>query len=167
MIPAQNAKTVLMVPVANAAGVTNEMSFDRTGYDYCSIDILDAVTSTQTSAIATIVVSESDTLTTAAAMTAIPALSGSTATSTTYGFALPAAAATADGRVTTLNFDLKPRKKYIGLIITATAAAGATSIIAAVAHLTRGEETPITVADRDGINLYDTNIAGCVQVVNG
>ena len=166
MIPAQNSKTVIMVPVANVAATTNEMSFDRSGYDYCSIDILVGATSTQTSALASIIVSESDTLTTPEAMEAIPALSGSTTTSTSYGFALPAASATSAGLLTTINFDLKPRKKYIGLSLLGSAGGG-TAIIGCIAHLTRAEEVPTTAALKDGVNLYDTAASGCVQVVNG
>ena len=164
MISEQNCKTILMPPIANVAATTNEMSFDRSGYDYCVIDILVGDTSTQTSALNSIIVSESDTLTTPAAMEDIPALSGSTTTSTTYGFAIPAASATSAGSLHTLQFDLKPRKKYIGLSLLGSAAGG-TALIGVVAHLYRAEEAPITAANRDGINLYDTAASGCVTVV--
>lgn len=164
MISEQNCKTIIMPPVVNAAAATNEMSFDRTGFDYCVIDILVGTTSTQTSALNSIIVSESDTLTTPAAMEDIPALSGSTTTSTTYGFSLPAASATSAGLLTTIQFDLKPRKKYIGLSLLASAAGG-TAILGVIARLTRGGETPISAAERDGENLYDTNASGCVNVV--
>lgn len=159
-----NSKTIIMVPVANAAAVTNEMSFERSGFDYCSIDILVGNQSTQTSALNSIIVSESDTLTTPAAMEDIPALSGSTTTSTSYGFSLPAASATSAGLLTTINFDLRPRKKYIGLSLLASAAGG-TSVIGVIAHLYRGDETPISALERDGVNLYDTAASGCVTVV--
>lgn len=167
MISEQNCKTVIMVPVVNVAATTNEMSFDRSGYDYCVIDILVGDTSTQTSALASIIVSESDTLTTPAAMEDIPALSGSTTTSTSFAFAIPAASATSDGLLHTIQFDLKPRKKYIGLSLLGTAAVGGTAIIGVISHLYRGEESPLTAAQRDGENLYDTVASGCVTVHTG
>lgn len=166
MIPAQNCKTVIMPPVANVAATTNEMSFDRTGFDYCVIDILVGATSTQTSALNSIIVSESDTLTTPALMEDIPALSGSTTTSTAYGFAIPAASATSAGLLHTIQFDLKPRKKYIGLSLLGSAAGG-TANIGVIAHLYRGGVTPISAAERDGVNLYDTAASGCVTIVTG
>ncbi len=166
MIPAQNCKTIIMPSVVNVAATTNEMSFDRSGYDYCVIDILVGTTSTQTSALNSIIVSESDTLTTPASMEDIPALSGSTTTSTTYGFALPAVSATSQGLLTTIQFDLKKRKRYIGLSLLGSAAGG-TAQVAAIAHLFRANESPITAVDRDGVNLYDTNASGCVTVVTG
>ena len=164
MIPAQNVKTIIMPPVVNVAATTNEMSFDRSGFDYCVIDVLVGTGSTQTSALNSIIVSESDTLTTPAAMEAIPALSGSTATSTAYGFTLPAAAATSAGLLTTLQFDLKGRKRYIGLSLLGSAGGG-TAVVSAIARLSRGEESPVSAAQHDGINLYDTNASGCVKVV--
>lgn len=166
MISEQNCKTVIMVPVANVAATTNEMSFDRSGYDYCVIDILVGATSTETSALASIIVSESDTLTTPAAMEDIPALSGSTTTSTSFAFAIPAASATSAGLLHTIQFDLKPRKKYIGLSLLGSALGG-TSIIGVISHLYRGEESPLTAAQRDGVNLYATSASGCVTVHTG
>jgi len=166
MIPAQNVKTVIMAPVLNAAGVTNIMSFDRSGFDYCTIDILSGTTDTETNAIAQVNVAESDTLTTPSAMTDIPALCGSVTTSTSYMWAVPAVSATSQGSCITINIDLKGRKKYIGLSLLASAGGG-TASIAAIARLSRAEETPITAAQRDGVDEAYTQASGCVKVVSG
>jgi hypothetical protein len=72
--------------------------------------------------------------------------------------------ATSIGSVITLQFDLKPRKKYIGLTLTASAAGG-TAVIGAIAKLYRPEISPDTAAAKDGINLYDTAVSGCLKLV--
>ena len=165
MIPAQNVKTVVMAPVVNAAATTNIMSFDRTGFDYCVIDILSGTTSTQTNAIASIIVAESDTLTTPSLMEQIPALSGSAATNTSYGWAVPAVTATSQGSVITLQMDLRHRKKYIGLSLLGSAGGG-TASIAAIARLSRGNESPVTAAEHDGVDEAYTQASGCVKLVS-
>ena len=164
MIPAQNAKTFLLPPVVTTTGTILDMSFDRSGFDYCVIDIFNGTNVTTTQMWSTIVVGDSDTVTSATSMTGIDALSGSTATSTTYGFAIGTLDASAIGSVITLNFDLKGRKKYIGLTLTASND-GASAHVGAIARLSRGEETPLTTTQRDGINLANTAVNGCFNVV--
>jgi hypothetical protein len=166
MIGAQNVKTILMAPVTNAAATTNVMSFDRSGFDYCVIDILSGTTSSQTNAIASIIVAESDTLSTPSLMEQIPAFSGSAATNTSYGWAIPAVTATSQGSVITLQMDLRKRKRYIGLELLGSAAGG-TASIAAIARLSRAEESPVSAVEHDGVNLLYTNASGCVKVVTG
>ena len=166
MIPAQNVKTVVMAPVVNVAATTNIMSFDRSGFDYCVIDILSGTTDTETNAIAQVNVSESDTLTTPSLMTDIPAFCGSVTTNTSYTWAVPAVSATSQGSVITIQMDLRHRKKYIGLSLLGSAAGG-TASIAAIARLTRGDESPVTAADHDGVNAAYTQASGCVKVVSG
>ena len=165
MIPATVHKTILLPPIVSTNGMTQCMSFDRSGADYCVMDIIGGTNVTSTQVFSTIVVSESDTITSPTSMTAIAALSGSTATSTTYGFAIPSLSATSIGSVITLQFDLRARKKYIGLTLTASAAGGS-AVIGAIAKLYRTEESPDSAALKDGVNLYDTAVCGCLAVVN-
>jgi hypothetical protein len=164
MIPHTQTKTILLPPIVSTAAMTQCMSFDRSGFDYCTIDVIGGTNVTTTQVFSTIIVSESDTITSPTSMTAIAALSGSTATSTTYGFAIPSLSATSIGSVITLQFDLKPRKKYIGLTLTCSAAGGS-AVIGAIAKLLRAEESPDTAVLKDGINLYDTAVSGCLKLV--
>jgi len=164
MIPHTQTKTILLPPIVSTAAMTQCMSFDRSGFDYCTIDIIGGTNVTTTQVFATIVVSESDTVTSPTSMTGIVALSGSTATNATYGFAIGSLSATTIGSVITLEFDLKPRKRYIGLTLTASAAGGS-AVIGAIAKLSRAELSPDTAALKDGINLYDTAVCGCMTLV--
>lgn len=164
MIPAQNVKTILLAPVLATAAGTFDMAFDRTGFDYCVIDVIVGTGATNTMCISSLEVFESDTVTVASSMTKIVALSGSAATSATFGYAIPAGNATSVGNIITLQFDLKPRKKYIGLYML-TSAAGGSAVIAAVARMSRGEISPITATQHDGIDLSATAVSGCIKVV--
>ncbi len=165
MIPAQNVKTVLCGPYMNTNSSVYEMVIDRSGFDYCVFDVFYGTGDTATVCLQSISVYESDTVTVASSMTRITALSGSQATSTTYGFAIPVPTGTADGGIVTLQMDLKGRKKYIGLYILASSS-GATAVIGAIGRLSRGEKSPITAADHDGVNAFDTNQSGCVKLVS-
>lgn len=164
MIPHTKTKTILLPPIVSTNGMTQCMSFDRSGFDYCVIDVIGGTNVTTTQVFSTIVVSESDTITSPTSMDAIVALSGSTATNATYGFAIGSLSATTIGSVITLQFDLKPRKKYIGLTLTASAAGGS-AVIGAIAKLSRAEISPDTAALKDGVNLYDTAVCGCLKLV--
>ena len=164
MISENNVKTILLPPELATADGTFDMAFDRTGFDYCIIDVLVGTGATDTMCITSLEVFESDTVTVASSMTKIVALSGSAATSATFGYAIPAGNATSEGNIITLQFDLKARKKYIGLYMLTSTAAGCASV-AAVARLSRGEDSPITAAQHDGINLSETAVSGCIKVV--
>ena len=166
MIPAQNVKTVIMAPVVNADATTNIMSFDRSGFDYCVIDILSGTTDTETNAIAQVNIGHSETLTTPSLMDDIPRFCGSVTTSTSYLWAVPAVAATSQGSVITIQMDLKGLRKYIGVSLLGSAGGG-TASIAAIARLSRGDESPVSAADHDGVNEAYTQSSGCVKVVSG
>jgi len=167
MIPAQNVKTFLLPPVVSSAASCAYMSFDRADFDYCTIDVFAGTQTTTTQVFQSIVVGEHDTVTSASSMTAIAALSGSQTTSTTYVFDIPDLAATSVGSIVTLNFDLKGRKRYIGLTLLGHGdnAGAATAYVGAIARLSRGGESPVSATDHDGENLADTPVSGCIQVV--
>ena len=124
MIPHTKTQTILLPPILSTAASTHAMSFDTRGFDYCVIDVIGGTQTTSTQLFDTIRVWEHDTTTAATSMTAIVALSGSTSTDATYGFAIGTLNATTIGSVITLEFDLKPRKRYIGLSLLTSAAGG-------------------------------------------
>ena len=165
MIPAQNVKTVMLPPVVGTAGSSHDMSFDTIGFDYCVIDVLMGTHNTAAYQLQEIVVSESDTVTSATSQTQIVALSSSVATSASHAYAIPAQSATAVGSLLTIQFDLKDRKRYIGLYLLKHAT-DPSAVVAAVARLSRGEESPVTAAEHDGVNLADATVSGCVGIVN-
>lgn len=165
MIPHTKTKTILLPPIVSTAAMVQDMSFDRSGFDYCVIDIIGGTNNTATQLFDTIRVFESDTVTQATNMTQIVALSGSTATDATYGFAIGTLSATTIGHVITLEFDLKPRKKYIGLSLLMSAAGGS-AVVSAIAKLSRAELSPDTAALKDGVNLEDTAVTGCMTLVS-
>jgi hypothetical protein len=164
MIPYTKSKTILLPPIVSTAAMVQNMSFDTAGFDYCIIDVIGGTNTTTTQVFDTIRVFEHDTTTAATSMTAIVALSGSTATDATYGFAIGTLSATTIGHVITLEFDLKPRKRYIGLSLLMSAAGGA-AVVGAIAKLFRAEISPDTAALKDGVNLADTAVTGCMTLV--
>ena len=166
MIPARNVKTILLPPVVTTAATVIDMSFDRSGFDYCVFDLFAGTQNTATQMWTSIVVGESETVTSATSMTGIAALSGSATTSTTYNFAIPTLDASSIGSVVTLQLDLRGRKKYIGLTATAGAGGAGTAYVGAIARLSRGEESPVSATQHDGINLADTAVNGCVAIAS-
>lgn len=165
MIPHTNTKTVLLPPIVSTAAMVQDMSFDATGFDYCTIDIIGGTNNTATQVFDTIRVFHHDTTTAATSMTQIVALSGSTATNATYGFAIGTLSATTIGHVITLQFGLKNKNRYIGLSLLASAAGGS-AVICAIAKLSRAEAAPTTAALKDGENLGDTAVTGCMTLVD-
>jgi len=165
MIPAQNVKTILLPPIVTTAGSSHDMSFDTIGFDYCVIDVIQGTHDTAAYQLQEVVVSESDTITSATSQTQIVALSSSQATTASHAYAIPTLAATSIGSVLTIQFDLKDRKRYVGLYLLAHAT-DPSAVVCAVARLTRGEESPITAAQHDGENLEHTSASGCIGIVN-
>ena len=165
MIPAQNVKTILLPPLLTTSASTHGMSFDTKGFDYCVIDVIQGTHNTADYQLQEIVLSESDTVTSVTSQTQIVALSSSQATTASHANAIPTLAATSIGSVLTIQFDLKDRKRYVGLYLLAHAT-DPSAVVCAVARLTRGEESPITAAQHDGENLEHTSASGCIGIVN-
>jgi len=165
MIPAQNVKTILLAPIVSTAAKTHAMSFDTAGFDYCVIDVIQGTHNTAAYQLQEVTVHEHDTVTSTTSMTQIVALSSSQATTASHAYALPTLAATSIGSILTIQFDLKGRKRYIGLYLL-THATDPSAVVCAVARLTRGNESPVTAANHDGENLADTAVSGCIGIVN-
>jgi len=166
MISATNVKTVMLPPIVTTAGSSHDMSFDTLGFDYCVIDVIQGTHNTAAYQLQEIRVSEHDTTTSATSMTRIVALSSSQATTASHANAIPTLAATSIGSILTIQFDLKARKRYIGLYLLAHAT-DPSAVVCAIARLSRGHESPVTAAQHDGVNLVNTAVSGCIGLVTG
>ena len=166
MISENNVKTILLPPIVTGAGSSHDMSFDTVGFDYCVIDVIQGTHNTAAYQLQEIRLSESDTITSATSMTRIVALSSSQATTASHAYAIPTLAATSIGSILTLQFDLKKRKRYIGLYLLAHAT-DPSAVVGAIARLSRGEISPVTAAQHDGVNLVAaaTQCSGCIGLV--
>lgn len=121
----ENSKTVVGTTVTSAAG-TATLTIDRLGYDYASIDVIVAVSATPAN--------------TAASILNVLTLSGgetTTAGSSIYTVAVPAASAavTAQPSVVRMDLDLRGRGRYVK--VDATPATSLATTI--VARLSKGE----------------------------
>ena len=121
----ENSKTVVGTTVTSAAG-TATLTIDRLGYDYASIDVIVAVSATPAN--------------TAASILNVLTLSGgetTTAGSSIYTVAAPAASAavTAQPSVVRMDIDLRGKGRYVK--VDATPATSLATTI--VARLGKGE----------------------------
>ena len=160
---------VVMPPVATATNTTTEMSFSKlsnaTGqpFDHAIIDVIMSTHASTTTVLQTLILAESDTDTSPTNMTDIVAFSGASATSTTYGFAVPAIANTDTGGVMELQVDLRKRKKFIGLKFYGSSA---TCTVAAIARLTCEKTAADSASEKRLRNYSNTAAAGCLTLVN-
>lgn len=136
----ENSKTVVGTTVTSAAG-TATLTIDRLGYDYASIDVIVAVSATPAN--------------TAASILNVLTLSGgetTTAGSSIYTVAVPAASAavTAQPSVVRMDIDLRGRGRYVK--VDATPATSLATTI--VARLSRGEVGPETASAKGVLAKY-------------
>jgi hypothetical protein len=116
---------------------------DTLGYNYL-VALVHVDTAATTSDIPTeLKLSEAD-VTTVSSTSAIVALTGGTATSTSVGFVIPAAD-TSNSDVFALKLDLRGRKRYI--FASYSPGVAAATLSSACAVLFRGEQTPDTAAE--------------------
>ena len=168
MIAENMGANVVMPPVATATNTTTQMSFSKINktngqaYDHAVIDVILSTHASTTTVLQTLILAESDTVTSPTSMTDIVAFSGASATSTTYGFAIPAIANTDTGGVIELQVDLRLRKKYIGLKFYGSSA---TCTVAALVKLTRGKASDDTATLKQQRNYGNTAAAGCLTLV--
>jgi len=142
-VPDYDIKQLIVPTTAITAASTANWGFvDTKGYDYLSIALVEMSASASTQ-LGGLRIRESDTLPTAFTdLTAIVALTGAAATSTSAGFALPYPnSASAQGNIYKANIDLKGRKRYIGLDYIPSV----TTQAAAVALLFRSEGDRMSV----------------------
>jgi len=138
MVPDYDVKQLIVPTTAiTAASTANWGYVDTKGYDYLSICLVEMSASAATQ-LDGLRVRQDDTVPTAFTdMSAIVALTGAAATSTSAGFALPYPNSASDeGNKYKINIDLRGRKRYIGVDYIPSV----TTRAAAFALLFRGEE---------------------------
>lgn len=142
---------VMMAPVSVATDATETgIAVDCKGYDYASIDILLDTTAAASNNPVKCLLAEGDVTTIG---TAIAAFTGD---DTTNGFTIPNSG-TSTPTVVRFNVNLKPRKRYLSVHLTAGTAA---QLCAVGCRLSRRHEayTPSGPSDAD---------LGCAEIVNG
>lgn len=169
MIHGNDGGLVVMPPVATVTNTTTQMSFSKVSeengqpFDHAVIDVIMSTHASTTTVLQTLILAESDTVTSPTSMTDIVAFSGASATSTTYGFAVPAIANTDTGGIIELQVDLRKRKLYLGLKFYGSSA---TCTLAAVVRMSRGKASAETAALKQLRNYDNTAAAGCLTLVN-
>lgn len=158
---AQMDASVVQPPASVASTATTTCQFDTQGYDYAVVRVFSGTQATTDAAITTIKFLEADANTNASNMSAIVALTGAAATSTTAGFAIPAVTVTGLGCAVEFQIDLRKRKRYLQLNMTP----GTTLVMAAHVALSRAEQSPLTAAQKSEPNMAATNATVAAVVV--
>jgi hypothetical protein len=167
MIPSNEGKTAIVTGlVTTNATAEFTLDIDTSGSDQLNFYVCAGSHDSGTEAINTVSVYESDTVTQATNMTLIPALSsGATATSTSASNILPLAAVQAlGGIIQEIQVDLRKRKKFMGIALN-TGGVTAGAPVSVIARLTRNEQSADSAAQKDQLDLGETNISGCMQVI--
>jgi len=136
----ENSKTVVGTTVTSAAG-TATLTIDRLGYDYASIDVVVATSTTPAN--------------TSASILNVLSLSGgdtNTAGATIYTVAAPAASAAVTAQPSVVRFDIDCRGKGRYVKVDATPATSLATTI--VARLGKGEVGPETASAKGVLAKY-------------
>lgn len=168
MIPSNEGLQVPLVGLASTTATAfHRMSFDTKNSDSLNLYVMIGSHDSDTQGITEITISEDDTVTSASSQTGIVSLSSGTQTSATFGNVLPIAALMDKGGVVNeIQIDLKKRKRFIGVEIK-SAAVAAGMAVCVLARLTRNAESRDSATQKAGIDLADTNVSGCMQVLQG
>ena len=140
MKPSPKAVVVLTPKSYTAAGAALSGALDMAGFDYLSIDVALGTADTTGHQPTVLKLSESDDTTTT--VTDIVSFTGGTATSATVGFVIPASD-TANATIIKMNVDLKKRKRYLRLAMTAATV----QLIGVTGNLSIAEQVPVNAAD--------------------
>ena len=161
-----NGIAVIPLMTLSAAGTAKAGSWDTKGYDTANIFIQAYNLSAASSGVlSSVILSESDTVTSATSQTDIVAFTGGTATSTSVGFVIGGDTTnTGQTGIIEMQVDLKKRKRYLGLYIVADQ--GATNYAGGVASFGRAETSKDTLAKKLITNNHNT-MAGAVNLVVG
>jgi len=168
MIPSNEGKQVIDLALATTnATATHALSFDTKGSDQANFYLTCGSHNSATQGITSVVVAESDTVTSPSSMTTIAALSSGTSTSTSASNQLVGAAVMALGGVyQELQMDLRKRKRYVGITVTSGAVAAGMPICN-LGRISRNEQSADSATEKDQPDLTATNVSGCMQVVSG
>lgn len=160
MVPSGSEKIDVIYDVITASnGSTNLADVDTKGYDYLQFTVGVKSGSAAETALSGLRVCESDSAITAYTDgTAVTALVGAAAVSTSAGFVLPARSSTTDN-LYQLNLDLRGRKRYIACEVTPTLTCTNGSITIHT-KLSRAEDSSVIAA-------IGTATAGCRLYANG
>lgn len=162
MIQQNNCATLTLPAAASTAAGTFACSWDTKGYDYAKVQLLLGTHSTSGTTVASVVISESDTVTSATSQTGIAALSSATATAATAANALPSVAVLGLGAVLEHGINLKHRKRYMGLYVTT----GATTMtVGAIVTLSKSEVSKDTTTTKQVTDLASTATRGCAAFI--
>lgn len=135
MLP--NLKTFLCIAdVSTTNGATASGLIDTLGYKSLHLGVAQATSNSTSNKLTVCKVTESDTSN--GTFSAIPSLTGGTATSTSVGFVIPAAITSGGPQLYLLNADLRGRKRWLKLELSPVT----TQILGAWGMLGRGEQNP-------------------------
>ena len=166
MIPSNEGKNVMEAQVSNtSATAAASIVVDTKGSDQLNVYVGVGSHLTQTAAITSILVSESDTGTSGTHLSAVTALSSGTETSTSASNILPLVATMHQGGlVNEIQIDLRKRKRYVSVV--ATLYDDVTDVPAFVlGRFTRNEQSKDSATQKAGSNLADTDNSGCMAVI--
>ena len=136
----EGTKTVAKVTASVAATATHSHEIDTYGYDYASIDVVYSPFTAATSAYASVLkLQQSDS--SGSAQVDISTFTVSAGAGSTTGASV--------GAVARFNVDVRGKKRYLTLVTSP----GNTVAVATVAHLSKGEDMPIT-ASAAGVNSF-------------
>jgi hypothetical protein len=144
-----------MEPVSKTNGDTASYVIDTvdtntgTRYDFLEVDVIMSTSDAATNEPTDIHFSSDDTETNVTAQTDIVALTGGTATSTSVGYVINAAADTSDANIYHYEIDARAGERYLGVSVTPPT----TQVISISAHMYRGGQMPTTTTEANVENL--------------
>ncbi len=141
MIPAQSEALVHLPPASFSSGGTALLVFDRSGFDYATVDISFGALATNAATLAVISLTEGES-------------TSSMATFTGSSIAANWAVATLGQSVGRFQVDLRKRKRYLALNITN---ATTTVVIGAIARLSRAGQSNDTAAEQSVASIGNTS----------
>jgi len=153
----------VMPPKTVATNATNSMVFDTKGFDYANVYVGMGTHATNKAALSTLKFTESDSSTVISSQSAIVALTGGTATSSSVGFVIPTAVKHGPGAVSEFQIDLRKRKRYLGLQVTPGDTTANETY--AIASLGRSEYSRDTAVEKYVQNAAATSSTACAIVV--
>ena len=151
----------VMPPATSATNATHTLTFDCKGFDYANVYVGMGTHATDKAALSTCKFTEG---TNTSCGTAIVALTGGTATSSSVGFVIPAATSMGPGAVIEFQVDLRKRKRYLDLRLTPGDTTAKETY--AVAILSRAAESKDAYTDKYVKNYGSaTSNTSCAKVV--
>ena len=147
-VHAQDQKVEILIAPTTQTIASNASTYgyiDTIGWNHMKVVYVSAVEASSTAAALTLKFTEG---TNSTAASAIVALTGGTATSSSVGFVIPIYATDGDGGALVFDIDLRKRERYLRL----HTVPGTNSTFSAVALLSRGEQVP--GADEGSADLH-------------